>query len=84
MAFSISPTISNDIGAQLPPANPLLAMLNQEHDDLDRAVAALLSASGCDELLVTRLKKRKLHIKDEIARAMASLCVPHRNMAALG
>ena len=76
MAFSISPTISNDIGALQPPTNPTLAMLNEEHNDLDRAVSALLAAGDCDELLVTRLKKRKLHIKDEIARAMASLCDP--------
>ena len=37
------------------------------HDDLDVAITALLEASLCDDLLLTRLKKRKLQIKDDIA-----------------
>ena len=41
-----------------------------EHDDLDCAIAALLAAGNCDDLVVTRLKKRKLQLKDEIALAM--------------
>ena len=43
------------------------------HDDLDAVIAALLRASNCDDLLVTRLKKRKLQIKDEIALAMPAM-----------
>lgn len=50
-----------------------LADLNAEHDDLDQAVASMLSALGCDDLAVSRLKKRKLHVKDEISRARAYL-----------
>ena len=41
-----------------------------EHDDLDCAIAALLAVGSCDDLLITRLKKRKLQLKDEIALVM--------------
>ncbi len=44
-----------------------LAGLVAEHDDLDLAIAALLASASCDDLLITRLKKRKLQLKDEIA-----------------
>jgi hypothetical protein len=50
-----------------------LADLNAEHDDLDQAVASMLTALGCDDLAISRLKKRKLHVKDEISRARAYL-----------
>jgi hypothetical protein len=46
-----------------------LADLIAEHDDLDQAVASMLSSSGSDDLVISRLKKRKLHIKDEISQA---------------
>jgi hypothetical protein len=45
-----------------------LTDLIQEHRDLDGAIAALFETRICDPLLVTRLKKRKLQLKDEIAR----------------
>jgi hypothetical protein len=38
-----------------------------EHDDLDAAIDALALSGSTDDLIVTRLKKRKLRIKDEIA-----------------
>jgi hypothetical protein len=44
-----------------------LAELVQEHRDLDTAIAAL-SPSQHDQLQLTRLKKRKLQLKDQIAR----------------
>ena len=44
-----------------------LAELKQEHRDLDDAIAALSESPG-DQLRLTRLKKRKLQLKDEIAR----------------
>ena len=40
----------------------------QRHRDLDDAIASLAQAGACDELMLARLKKRKLQIKDEIAR----------------
>jgi hypothetical protein len=50
-----------------------LSALSIEHDDLDAVINALLEKGACDDLLLTRLKKRKLHLKDEIACAVASL-----------
>jgi hypothetical protein len=49
-----------------------LSILTLEHDDLDAAITALLKSGSCDGLLITRLKKRKLQLKDEIAFAMLS------------
>jgi hypothetical protein len=49
-----------------------LQALHQEHGDLDAAIAALSLSGNADDLTVTRLKKRKLHLKDEIAALMAS------------
>jgi hypothetical protein len=45
-----------------------LAQLEQEHRDLDAAIAALEQSSQADQLRIKRLKKRKLYLKDEIAR----------------
>ncbi len=45
-----------------------LAELGQEHRDLDNAIAALTEAGARDQLQITRLKKRKLQLKDEIAK----------------
>ena len=45
-----------------------LAQLRQEHRDLDAAIFALEQAVRTDQLQVKRLKKKKLSLKDEIAR----------------
>jgi hypothetical protein len=45
-----------------------LSELRQEHGDLDAAIAAMTASSTCDQLQLTRLKKRKLQLKDLIAR----------------
>ena len=47
--------------------NTLLQELRTEHRDLDAAIARLDAAPVEDELLMRRLKKRKLHLKDRIA-----------------
>ena len=47
--------------------------LTQQHHDLDYMISALSDSASCDELLVARLKKRKLYIKDEIARVAGDL-----------
>jgi hypothetical protein len=44
-----------------------LALLRQEHRDLDASIARLQSDIDADELSVKRLKKRKLQLKDQIA-----------------
>jgi hypothetical protein len=51
----------------------LLAELRQEHRDLDHAINQLAGAIGRDELQLTRLKKRKLLLKDHIARLESKL-----------
>lgn len=44
-----------------------LARLKQEHRDLDSAINALAKIGGADQLQLTRLKKHKLQIKDQIS-----------------
>jgi hypothetical protein len=46
----------------------LLARLKQEHRDLDAAIMSLETSVHTDQLQLKRLKKKKLHLKDEIAR----------------
>jgi len=43
-----------------------LARLQQEHRDLDAAIAALQATPGSDIIQVQRLKKRKLVLRDRI------------------
>jgi hypothetical protein len=43
-----------------------LARLQQEHRDLDAAIAALQVSPGSDLIQVQRLKKRKLLLRDRI------------------
>jgi hypothetical protein len=45
-----------------------LARLQQEHRDLDAAIAALAGSPGSDLIQVQRLKKRKLVLRDKIRR----------------
>ena len=45
----------------------------QEHRDLDTAIEALSAAGSGDQLAVSRLKKRKLQLKDEITEINNSL-----------
>ena len=49
-----------------------LATLVQEHHDLDAAIEAL-TLTGGDQLALSRLKKRKLQLKDEIAEINTNL-----------
>jgi hypothetical protein len=47
-------------------ARAKLAELLQEHRDLDAAIDALAQAGSADQLALSRLKRRKLQLKDEI------------------
>lgn len=51
----------------------LLAELRIEHRELDELILQLGRAIGRDELQLTRLKKRKLLLKDNIARLESKL-----------
>lgn len=50
-----------------------LIQLRIEHRDLDAAIARLQLDRDADELMVKRLKKRKLQLKDCIARLESAL-----------
>lgn len=45
----------------------LLSELREEHRDLDEAISRLAADPAMDQLQLTRMKKRKLKIKDWIA-----------------
>ena len=47
--------------------------LSVEHRDLDDVIAQLTALSGHNELLVRRLKKKKLQIKDQILQLQIQL-----------
>ncbi len=52
-----------------------VAELRQEHRDLDDAIAGLAASIEADELAIKRMKKRKLWLKDCIAR-LESILIP--------
>ena len=45
-----------------------LELLQREHRDLDAAISALHAEGLADQLTLSRLKRRKLYLKDEIQR----------------
>jgi hypothetical protein len=45
-----------------------LATLIEEHRDLDAAIMAMTERGSSDQLQLTRLKKRKLQLRDQIAQ----------------
>jgi hypothetical protein len=55
----MTPEDESDLRAQL-------SRLQQEHRDLDAAIAALQESPGADIIQVQRLKKRKLQLRDKI------------------
>ena len=46
----------------------LLEMLKAEHRRLDEEIERMRSSGNCDQLELARMKKRKLHLRDEIAQ----------------
>ena len=45
-----------------------LEFFRQEHRDLDQAITALSNSATNDRLMIQRLKKKKLQLKDKIKR----------------
>ncbi|MBA4807564.1 DUF465 domain-containing protein [Brevundimonas sp.] len=45
-----------------------LALLRREHADLDASIEALSEAAIPDQLMIARLKRKKLALKDEIVK----------------
>lgn len=50
-----------------------LKLLRIEHQDLDQVIETLQDAANADQLLIRRLKKRKLLLKDQITRLESDL-----------
>ena len=45
-----------------------LAAKRQEHADLDAAITTLVASGRADQMLIQRMKKRKLALKDRIVQ----------------
>ena len=43
-----------------------IADLRQQHRDLDAEIESLATSGNADQLYLQRLKKQKLHLKDQI------------------
>ncbi|HRH19599.1 MAG TPA: DUF465 domain-containing protein [Brevundimonas sp.] len=50
-----------------------VALLRQEHADLSASIEALSVSPQPDQLLIARLKRKKLALKDEILRIEAMI-----------
>lgn len=50
-----------------------LAALKSEHRDLDEVIARVSEGGVYDQLMMQRLKKRKLALKDQIAKVESQL-----------
>jgi len=50
-----------------------LVELKLEHHDLDLSIQRLAADPHVDELALKRMKKRKLHLKDSIAKLQSQL-----------
>lgn len=64
MSATIPPDFTDNPDAEL---RATLAALRAEHRELDNEIARIDVAPSDDELVIRRLKKRKLLIKDQIA-----------------
>lgn len=51
----------------------ILIRLENEHAALDRQVAECSAASGADQLALSRLKRRKLQLKDAIMKLRSNV-----------
>jgi hypothetical protein len=61
------------VDEEFSPIRIQLAELRIEHRDLDDAIHRLAEDPAADQLRLTRLKKRKLLLKDSIARLESKL-----------
>jgi len=57
-----------DGSEQEPDLRQRLSELQREHRQLDARITELENASSVNQIEITRMKKRKLWLKDEIAR----------------
>ena len=74
MTPSLSPVYARRVETDNPADIPeKMAALRTEHRDLDEAIARLADDAEADEVAIKRLKKRKLWLKDCIARLESAL-----------
>ena len=52
-----------------------LAELERRHQALDEEISEALTHPSTDDLKVTELKRRKLHVKDEITRLRTQVSI---------
>jgi hypothetical protein len=57
-----------DISEEEAALHPRGKLLRQEHADLDASIDALSQAAVPDQLMIARLKRKKLALKDEIVK----------------
>ena len=50
-----------------------LEALRLEHRDLDDAISRMVEDPACDQIRLTRMKKRKLQLKDSIERLQSRM-----------
>ncbi|MGQ3032235.1 MAG: YdcH family protein, partial [Ferrovibrionaceae bacterium] len=72
-AESVRMTINQQIDSEA--LRHQLEELRQDHRDLDNAIQALVDQGSPDNLQLQRLKKRKLGLKDQMAR-LESMLLP--------
>ncbi len=64
----LEPTVRElPISAEVVALRSQAALLRQEHSDLDESVRALESVPMPDQILIARLKRKKLAVRDKIA-----------------
>lgn len=73
MADSGGPMNDDDSELSDAKARKQVALLRQEHADLSASIEALSVAPQPDQLLIARLKRKKLVLKDEILKIEAMI-----------
>ena len=69
----ISGSMDNDNDNNIEALRQKLAELKSEHRDLDDVIAHIGETAPFDQVQIKRLKKRKLLLKDQIARIESKL-----------
>lgn len=65
-----------DVNANLHSPQRRLIELRMAHADLDSAIDTGSAVAVMDDLTLRRLKKRRLHLRDQIARLQAEIDPP--------
>ena len=66
-------TADSDLDSNLHSPDRRLIELRMEHADLDALIDRIANELPLDELMIRRLKKRRLSLRDEMARLQRAL-----------